>query len=308
MSYSFDASARRSRPILFAAAATGLVALSAMAGDAEAKLPGKTHCYFGICHRVKTLPETERLVGVKTTVTASFYDDCKVDRFNPCTLTSSGEVFKPHRPDNAASPIYPDGTRLLLWNPKSRQAAIVRVNSAGPYHGKRTLDVSRATAERLGFKKSGVAQLHVQVLSAPTPAETRYKKHRTYAAVPGPIGTFASFELASLAGAGHVPFDPRLPSGNMLAAAKPPAPLQLTALPLSNAKAINAAGRSATVTAMASAAGVPGPIMMQSASAVFMNAIPHSLLPPGVLTEGPSLARKAPGRAAKAVVANAGRQ
>jgi hypothetical protein len=33
-------------------------------------------------HRVKN-GETERLVGSKTVVQASYYDDCKVDRFNP---------------------------------------------------------------------------------------------------------------------------------------------------------------------------------------------------------------------------------
>ncbi|MEQ1611249.1 MAG: septal ring lytic transglycosylase RlpA family protein [Hyphomicrobiaceae bacterium] len=300
MAIQLKANARRSLQAAGFAVATATAALTFAGAVAEAKLPGKTHCYFGICHRVKTLPETERLVGSKTVVTASFYDDCKVDRFNPCTLTSSGEVFKPHRPDNAASPIYPDGTQLLLWNPKTKSAAIVRVNSAGPYHGKRTLDVSRATAEKLGFKRSGVAQLHVQILKAPTVAESRYKKHRTYAAVAGPIGNFGSFEMASADGLRRVP---GVPATNLIASATVPTTLKLTSLPLSSAKAVNAASRNATMAVMASAAGVPGPTTTLSASAVLMNSVPHSLLPPGVLTDGRGSGRKAPAPTKRAVLA-----
>ena len=170
---------------------------SGFSSGLEAKIPGAKHCYNSICHRVMTLPETQQVIGKRTIAKTSFYDDCSVDRFNTCALTSSGEVFKPHRPDNAASPIYPDGTKLLLWNPNTRVAAVVRVNSAGPYHSNRTLDVSRATAEKLGFKRAGVATLHIQVIEAPTPAESKYRKRREYTPVPGPIGVFASFETAA---------------------------------------------------------------------------------------------------------------
>ncbi len=261
---------------------TASAAMTAGTITADAKILGGTHCYFGICHRVKTLPETAKLIGVKTIVKASFYDDCKVDRFNPCTLTSSGEVFKPDRPDNAASPIYPDGTKLMVWNPKTKAAAIVRVNSAGPYHSNRTLDVSRATAERLGFKKSGVAQLHVQVISAPTPAEARYKKHRTYAAVPGPIGSYANFELA-LADLSRVM--PALDTSRMIAAAPPLKLLKLASLRVDNAKAAKTAGHNATIAAIASVGGAPGLTTAFSASAILMNSVPHSLLPTSVLTD-----------------------
>jgi Lytic transglycolase len=129
-------------------------------------------------------------------VTASFYDDCRRDRFNPCGLTSSGAVFRPDMPDNAASPIFPDGTVLLTYNPETKLAAVLRVTSTGPYRGDRTLDVSRATAEHLGFAKRGVAPLEVVVLKSPEEHEARYKKLREYAPVPGFIGKFATFEAA----------------------------------------------------------------------------------------------------------------
>ena len=163
---------------------------------AQAKTPGKTYCFNGICHRVNTIPEMVSLVGRNLKLNTSFYDDCKRDRFNPCGLTSSGEVFRPNDADNAASPIYPNGTVLLLRNPSNGSSAVVRVNNAGPYWRKRKLDVSRATADKLGFKKRGVADLEVRVVAAPTVAEARYKKNRRYAKVAGPIGQFASIDQA----------------------------------------------------------------------------------------------------------------
>ena len=128
------------RPVIyFAAMASALIA-----GYANAKTPGSTYCFYKTCHRVKTLAETRALIGQDHTLPASFYDDCKADRYNPCGLTSSGEVFHANAPDNAASSIYPDGTKLLVWSPQSGQALILRINNAGPYWGNRTLDVSRA--------------------------------------------------------------------------------------------------------------------------------------------------------------------
>lgn len=174
---------------------------------AEAKTPGSTYCYYGTCHRVKTIAETENLVGTKEVVQASFYDDCKNDSLNPCGLTSSGETFSPNRPDNAASPIYPDGTTLLVWSPQSKAAAVLRVNNAGPYWGGRKLDVSRAAAEALGFAPVGVAQLQVKVLEAPSPAEATYKRYRRYHAVPGPFGRYDSIEEARLSIAVMEAFD-----------------------------------------------------------------------------------------------------
>ncbi len=161
-----------------------------------AKQPGAVHCYGGLCHRVATLDEMDGIVGHRGVLKASYYDDCRRDRFNTCGLTSSGAVFQPDRPDNAASPIFPDGSVLVVFNPATGKAAVVRINSAGPYHSDRTLDVSRATAEALGFKSQGVAELTVAVLKSPDAEEARYRKLRSYAEVPGFIGAFLTFEAA----------------------------------------------------------------------------------------------------------------
>lgn len=185
-----------SRPV-WAALAAAMILPAIAPQAALAKTPGKTYCFNGTCHTVKTIPEMVALVGKEESVTASFYDDCKRDRYNPCGLTSSGEKFRANDADNAASPVYPDGTVVLLWNPANGQAATVRINNAGPYWGKkRKLDVSRATADKLGFKKQGAAKLAVKVISAPSKDDARYKKNRRYDAVPGALGSFPSVAAA----------------------------------------------------------------------------------------------------------------
>lgn len=178
------------------AALTGMLLLCVLPSIADAKRPGGRHCAGGVCHRVMTLTETEAQIGKVRRLKASHYDDCRRDRFNPCGLTSSGEVFRAHAPDNAASAIHPDGTILVVRNPATRLAAVVRVNNFGPFRGDRKLDMSRAAAERLGFARLGVASLEVMVAYAPTPAETRYARKRRYEPVPGFIGSTASIASA----------------------------------------------------------------------------------------------------------------
>ncbi len=170
----------------------GLVAL--VSSPVAAKAPGKTHCFNGVCHYVKTIGETQRSIGKTTTVQASNYDDAKRDRYNPTNLTSSGAYFEAWKPDNAASPNYPDGTKLLVWHPGNKKTLVVRINNAGPYYGNRTLDLSRAAAEKLGFR--GVATLQVKVIAAPTKSEATYSKGRKYDWVPGYVGTYASIDQA----------------------------------------------------------------------------------------------------------------
>ncbi|MHA1573991.1 MAG: hypothetical protein ACTSX8_08350, partial [Alphaproteobacteria bacterium] len=55
---------RRAKHMLLGCLALSLVTLAVMAlpvsiaTQAEAKTPGSTYCYHGICHRVKTIEET----------------------------------------------------------------------------------------------------------------------------------------------------------------------------------------------------------------------------------------------------------
>ncbi len=187
----------RQHMLLAALAAAMIVSIGAFAvSKANAKSPGSQYCFHGYCHRVGTLAQTQSLVGWRGYLLTSYYDSCHRDRLNPCGLTSSGAVFRPDRPDNAASPLLPDGTVILAYYPKNGRATVLRITNAGPYSGKRNLDVSRATADKLGFRKKGVTSLVFEVLQAPTKAEANYVRRRVYRKVPGYIGSFETFDAA----------------------------------------------------------------------------------------------------------------
>ena len=140
---------------------------TAAGSSAQTKTPGKTYCENEVCHRVMTVGETEALIGITDWPLASFYDDCKSDKGNPRTALSSGEKFRPGDADTAASPIYPNGTTISVFNPTTQRSAILRINNSGPYHGHRKLDVSKGAAEMLGFIDSGIGNLRVTVIGAP---------------------------------------------------------------------------------------------------------------------------------------------
>lgn len=186
---------RLALPALMGAAAVAAVSTIA-APPADAKSPGTRYCFHGYCHRVGTLAQTDTLIGWRGYVLASYYDSCHLDRLNPCGLTSSGAVFRADLPDNAASPLLPDGTVILAYNPDTGDASVLRITNAGPYSGQRKLDVSRAAAEKLGFHKQGVAGLVITVLQSPTKAEASYVRRRVYPEVPGYLGKFATVDIA----------------------------------------------------------------------------------------------------------------
>jgi rare lipoprotein A (peptidoglycan hydrolase) len=172
------------KPFSFAVAAIfASIAGAPVVTDAFAKGPGQTYCFLGTCHRVKTIAETQSLVGRDLTLVASFYDSCAKDRYNPCGLTSSGERFRPESADNAASPMFPDGTVLLVWSPINKESVVLRINNAGPYWGNRTLDLSRAAARKLGI--GGVGKVKARVIKAPAKRDATYSANRRYDAVPG---------------------------------------------------------------------------------------------------------------------------
>ena len=173
--------------------------VAAVSPDVYAKTPGGTHCYKKICHRVKTLSETSWWIGKTIRLTATHYDDPSVDHYNTGKYTSSGEIFDADDPTRTSSSNFPDGTELLVWNPQNGRALHVRVNDFGPFHTDRTLDLTRAAAERLGMAKQGVARLEVIVVAAPPVYEPVYKRGRRYAPTLGYIGVLGKRQVDALA-------------------------------------------------------------------------------------------------------------
>lgn len=62
-----------------------------------------------------------------------------------------------------------------MTNPKNNKSVVLRVNDRGRTQPNRILDVSRAAAERLGFVRSGLTEVKLEVVEAPK-ARTSGKK------------------------------------------------------------------------------------------------------------------------------------
>lgn len=68
--------------------------------------------------------------------------------------TANGERFDPAQL-TAAHRTLPFGSRVRVTNPRNGRSVIVRINDRGPFHGNRTIDLSRAAAEQVGIVQAG---------------------------------------------------------------------------------------------------------------------------------------------------------
>lgn len=103
--------------------------------------------------------------GTVYTGIASFYGN----EFHG-SRTSSGEIFSQDSL-TAAHPFLPFQTTVKVTNKKNGKSVIVRINDRGPFVAKRIIDLSRAAAEQIGLTKTGLAEVTVEVLTAPDAKE-----------------------------------------------------------------------------------------------------------------------------------------
>lgn len=80
-----------------------------------------------------------------------------------CAKTASGQKFNPNDLTVAHRNL-PFGTILRLTNIKNGNTIEAIVNDRGPFIKGREIDVSRRTADVLGFRSSGTAKLMIEVL------------------------------------------------------------------------------------------------------------------------------------------------
>jgi rare lipoprotein A len=78
-------------------------------------------------------------------------------------MTSNGEWFDMDYL-SAAHPTLPLPSYVKVTNLENGRAVVVRVNDRGPFVGDRIIDMSRKSAEVLGFKQKGRANVRVQYL------------------------------------------------------------------------------------------------------------------------------------------------
>ena len=82
--------------------------------------------------------------------------------------TASGEIFDPNQ-ISAAHRTLPMPSIVRITNLDNGRALAVRVNDRGPFAHGRIIDVSRRTAQLLGFHAQGTAKVRVEIL----PEESR---------------------------------------------------------------------------------------------------------------------------------------
>ncbi len=76
--------------------------------------------------------------------------------------TASGERFNQHDL-TAAHKKLPLGTRVVVTNLRNGKSVEVEINDRGPYVRGRILDLSRAAAEQIDMKHSGVTPVRLEV-------------------------------------------------------------------------------------------------------------------------------------------------
>jgi len=89
--------------------------------------------------------------------------------------TASGERFN-NGALTTAHPSLPYGTKVRITNVKNNKSVVLRVNDRGPTQPGRIVDVSRAAAQRLGFVRSGLTEVKLEVVEAAKPRASGRKK------------------------------------------------------------------------------------------------------------------------------------
>jgi len=151
--------------------------------------------------------------------------------------TANGEIYDMDRL-SAAHPTLPLPIYVQVTNLANNRSIVVRVNDRGPFANDRIIDLSRRSADALGFRRNGTATVRVQYLRrAPLNGDDSYE--RKYLASRGlpkfagktkpDAGTKNPIALASLPGDGTPPLPDR--AERPVAAAALPVPPQALAPP-----------------------------------------------------------------------------
>jgi rare lipoprotein A len=103
--------------------------------------------------------------------TASWYGELFHGR-----RTANGEIYDMDRL-SAAHPTLPLPVYARVTNLQNSRSIIVRINDRGPYANDRIIDLSRRSAELLGYRTKGTAQVRVQFLArAPLNGDDSYER------------------------------------------------------------------------------------------------------------------------------------
>lgn len=96
---------------------------------------------------------------------ASFYSN----KFNG-RKTSNGEIFSQQKM-TAAHNSLPLGTYVRVTNLKNGKTVVVKINDRLHHRNKRIIDLTRSAAQKLGFIKSGLTRVKLEVLGKKAPVK-----------------------------------------------------------------------------------------------------------------------------------------
>lgn len=74
--------------------------------------------------------------------------------------TANGEIYNMNAM-TAAHPSLPFGTKLKVCSNRTGRCAVVRVNDRGPFVHGRSIDLSKAAAQRIGVYSEGVGEVTI---------------------------------------------------------------------------------------------------------------------------------------------------
>lgn len=141
----------------FAAACLALAAGLAFAAESGTTPTPAAHA------KAAAKPSGHQALPKREVGKASFY----ADRFAGRKM-ANGKRMDPND-DNAASRTLPLGTRARVTNLETGRSAIVTIEDRGPYVDGRIVDLSPATAQKIGLeKKQGLAPVEVVPLEVPS--------------------------------------------------------------------------------------------------------------------------------------------
>ena len=95
--------------------------------------------------------------------TASYYSNS----FNG-KKTANGEIYS-HKKMTAACNVLPLGTWIKVTDLRSGKSVVVKTNDRLHSRMKRVVDLSREAAEKLGYVKSGLTRVRVEVIGQKKP-------------------------------------------------------------------------------------------------------------------------------------------
>jgi rare lipoprotein A len=126
---------------------------------------GSPYQISGVWYQPQDDPRYDR-VG-----TASWYGELFHGR-----RTANGEIYDMDRL-SAAHPTLPLPVYARVTNLQNKRSIVVRINDRGPYANDRIIDLSRRSADLLGYRNKGTAQVRVQFLArAPLNGDDSYER------------------------------------------------------------------------------------------------------------------------------------